>query len=658
MKSSKILATIAMIAGFGLTTVTQAALNTANEVKIEDGSSFDSDGDNANGIVEINVSTTLTNDKWYNITDRVVVLPGATLTIEKGTVFGSQNVGGVSGTLVIANGAQIMAEGTADEPIIFTSRTDLDNWDDDASHVTGKDPRNRGQWREGKAEWGSVALLGDARISDTRQDPNNSVLFDVSKDSPIEGLPSLPNGVNLYGGLDDNDDSGVFKYVSISYGGDDFNPLNDSELNGMSVGGVGRATDYSHVEIMNNQDDGLEIFGGTINVKNLAVWNIGDDSVDIDHGYRGKMQFILIVQGASGEFNQGSGFGDNGFEIDGTDGNSAGQPVTATAIWNATTIGAPEVENDSFLNDNDSSDQLIALRDNANVQWWNSIFMTEGDRALKNDGDDGDGSTGYGHIGTLTFEERWDTAATWYHSAANVINAGGASDAELIAAYTAQVEDANLLQISGSLWWGISKYGLLDDANTNFALPASPAAGDENEGLDNLVATSMPIVSVVRADDVTSNPFVIPSSDSGDGVIGNITSLDPRAANDALGSVRPLKFVAPLDGFYTPVNYRGAVGPESNWLADWTAMSAVENESAQKILVGSKVDAPIATLNLAAVASFTSIDGVTYELVAIDADGNETVVGTVVGDGGTVNVADLLNAPVDASKKYVVRVTG
>jgi len=696
MKSGKLTMTAAVLAGLGLAGASQAqtfdAFNVRTDtenvfsdgatVNVAGGTFTDSNPGDPDLLFTIDQSITLTADQWYNMEARVVVLPGATLTIEPGTVFGSGlTTDGATGSLIITPGAKIIAEGTADAPIIFTGRTDLEQWDDDATHPTGKDPRNRGQWRAGIRQWGSVAVLGSARISDTRQNPANPTAFDAAKTAPIEGLPNLTGNANFYGGLDDNDDSGVMRYVSLSYGGEDFDPTTDSELNGMSWGGTGRGFDASHIEIFNNVDDGLEIFGGTTNIRNLAIWNIGDDSLDVDQGWRGKVQFLLIVQGAAGEFNQGSGFGDNGIEADGADGDTAAQPVTAAAIWNATVIGAPEVVNRDALTDGDSADRIIALRDNANLQIWNSLFLTDGQNMLNNDGDDGDGSVGYGGLatfdddgdpltpevpiipggnGTLTFAQRWTTTADWYRDPSNGFpNQGSATQADFEAAYTAQDPSANLLQISGSVWFQINGAGEL----INVGVLNGTGAGSTDPGgtLDNFVSANLPITQLVRADDSqTTNPFVIESSDPGDGVIGNILTLDPRAAGDALDATRAMQFQPPADGFYTtPTNFRGAVAPNSNWLAGWTGMSAFENLSGDKILQGTNNPAAPGNVNLAIapVITFQSTAGVFYEVVAIDADGTQRIVVTIEGDGTVLNVADFVNAPLDASQKYIVRVS-
>jgi hypothetical protein len=109
----------------------------------------------------------------------------------------------------------------------------------------------------------------------------------------MEGLTTGP-AFDRYGGGNDDDDSGSLRYVSIRYTGKVV-ALNN-ELNAISLGGLGRETDVSHLDLMNNVDDGFELWGGTLNYKYVNIWNMGDDSLDIDQGWRGKAQFINIVQ--------------------------------------------------------------------------------------------------------------------------------------------------------------------------------------------------------------------------------------------------------------------------------------------------------------------------------------------------------------------------
>ena len=145
-----------------------------------------------------------------------------------------------------------------------------------------------------------------------------------------------------------------------------------NELNGLSLGGIGRETDIHHVEIMNNVDDGIEIWGGTVNLKYFSIWNIGDDSFDVDQGWRGKAQFGLIVQGYSVDASQGSGVGDNCFETDGAEDSdcAAGHDRDDLQLHRAS----------ASRSDGDGG---TAWRDNARVQYRNCIFMDCGEQARR-----------------------------------------------------------------------------------------------------------------------------------------------------------------------------------------------------------------------------------------------------------------------------------
>jgi len=334
---------------------------------------------------DITTSTTWTKDNTYNLTTQIFVRPGATLTIEAGTVIASTPTANGSGSLAVTRGAMIIACGTSTEPIIFTSKADTATW-------IGGDPRN-GSWRESANEWGNIAIMGRGYISENvGGDPMNPNVATcaASNVAAMEGLvAAMPGDPDvLYGGGDDDDDSGKLEYVSLRYGGRVVGLAN--ELNGLSLGGVGRGTDINHIDIMNNVDDGIEIWGGTVNIKYFNIWNIGDDSLDIDQGWRGKAQFGLIVQGYSLNAPQGSGVGDNCIEVDGAE-DSNWQPVTTGTIYNCTVIGQPT-----------DGDGATAWRDNARVQFRNSIFMDIGDDLVRFDNVDGDGANGYGFMGTLS----------------------------------------------------------------------------------------------------------------------------------------------------------------------------------------------------------------------------------------------------------------
>ena len=233
-----------------------------------------------NVTANISTSTTWTADNVYNLTTQIFVLPGASLTIEAGTTVASTPTANGSGSLAVSKGAQIFVQGTADCPVIMTSTNDTATW-------TGGDRRS-GTWREACNEWGNLTVMGAGFISEDAT-PGNIPQSNASNVAQMEGLtPDFPGDTKvLYGGGDDTDDSGSIEYLSLRYGGRVVGLAN--ELNGLSLGGIGSGTTINHVEIMNNVDDGIEIWGGKVNIDHFAIWNIGDDSLDIDQGYRGRI---------------------------------------------------------------------------------------------------------------------------------------------------------------------------------------------------------------------------------------------------------------------------------------------------------------------------------------------------------------------------------
>ena len=226
----------------------------------------------------------------YVLAGKVVVDDGITLTIEPGTIVkGQKGTGSLASALIVARGGKILAEGTSEKPIIFTSIDD--NIEVGQQAGTNLNESNNGLW-------GGVLILGYAK---------GSFKGDVTE-VQIEGIPA-GDTFGLYGGDDDEDDSGVFKYVSIRHGGALIGEGN--EINGLTLGAVGRGTVIENVEVVANFDDGVEFFGGTVNASNLVVWAQGDDGLDIDQGYAGTIDNSLVVQGETS---------DHAFEIDGPEG--------------------------------------------------------------------------------------------------------------------------------------------------------------------------------------------------------------------------------------------------------------------------------------------------------------------------------------------------
>ena len=518
----------------------------------------------------ISSSKTWTADNVYKLKKQIYVLPGATLTIEAGTVVASDPDD--AGSLAVARGAKIYVNGTKDNPVIMTSTDDVATWTPDSSHPSGGNPKT-GTWREGANEWGNLTIMGKGLISashygglqvgDNTKDPSGL------NEKQMEGLTD--EDYSIYGGADDNDDSGSISYLSLRYAGKVVGLGN--ELNGLSLGGIGRETDIDHVEIMNNVDDGVEIWGGTVNLKYISIWNVGDDNFDVDEGWRGKAQFLFLVQGYSIDAKQGSGVGDNCFETDGAEDSDA-QPVTTTTIYNATVVGNPI-----------DGDGGTVWRDNARVQYRNCIFMNLGEKLVRPDGDDGDGANGYGYNGTLSFADTWTTdyTVTSDVNACNGCSSGDFNSPGIL--YMAQTS-GKLAEITDSVFFS----NLYSSAYTDSDTYGVTVSGGSNSEKNNVVisgsdSADAPIVSITRGSLFTST--------EGKGVLP-VESIDPRPANEALTSAA----TAPDDGFFTQASYRGAFSAEENWLEGWTAADAYGMIVASSVATPTPTPSPSPTVTL------------------------------------------------------------
>jgi hypothetical protein len=482
----------------------------------------------------ISTSTTWTADNTYNLQTQIYVLPGATLTIQPGTVIASTT--NLGGSLAICRGARIVANGTNDLPIIFTSKADVATW-------TAGNPKT-GTARVAMNEWGNLTVMGRAYVGKYGNGAasTNTAAPSAANFAQMEGLTgsSSTDPNVIYGGGDDLDSSGTFSYVSLRYGGKVIGLGN--ELNGLSLGGIGKETVIDHIEIYNNVDDGIEIWGGNVNLQYFSIWNIGDDSLDIDQGWRGKAQFGLIVQGYSGNAAQGSGVGDNILEIDGAEKSDA-QPVTTGVVYNLTCIGQTG---------STGGDTGVEFRDNANLQVRNSVFMDVGEQVFRNINTDGEatgGQTGYGHNGTLSYAARWTTPYNTYSS----VNAF----ANPASAYQAQV-DGNLIDVRDCVFYNNLNASAYTEANTYGVFTSG---NNVNAGTSAANPTAMPIAAITKGTAVNPNGSLI---------IRPVTSIDPRAANAAVTSVGS----APNDGFFEQAQFRGAFSSTGNWLCGWTAVDA------------------------------------------------------------------------------------
>ncbi len=271
---------------------------------------------------------TFKESEVYVLNGLVFVNDGQTLTIEPGTLIkGKPGTGESASALVVARGGKIMAAGTAEKPIIFTAEAD--------------NREGTGVSADARGLWGGVIMLGKATT-------NN-----LTTDKAIEGI-STSEARGLYGGNNDADNSGTLKYVSIRHGGTDIGEGN--EINGLTLGAVGSGTTIDYLEVIANNDDGIEFFGGSVFVKHALIVKCKDDSYDYDQGFHGKGQFWLTIQAADS---------DRGGEHDGgPKDNEIGTPYAKPEIYNATYISVEGGESKTFT-----------LRDNAGVTYANSIFM-------------------------------------------------------------------------------------------------------------------------------------------------------------------------------------------------------------------------------------------------------------------------------------------
>lgn len=243
---------------------------------------------------DISANTTFTEDKLYALNGEINVVDGVTLTIEPGTT-----IYGVTGSsyLAVNRGAKIMADGTQEKPIVFTSAQDIAG-----QNTTGDE----------QGQWGGLTILGKA--------------------SANKGERTYEAGTQLYGPIegvaDDNDNSGVLRYVVVKYSG--FEVEKDKELNGISLAAVGSGTVIENIASIGSADDGIELWGGTVSIDGLYVYNAGDDSIDTDQGYVGTISRVYAEQNVVDDE-----VDSRVIEADGKDEDEAGDPASLVTMEDA-----------------------------------------------------------------------------------------------------------------------------------------------------------------------------------------------------------------------------------------------------------------------------------------------------------------------------------
>ncbi len=256
------------------------------------------------------------------------------VTIEPGTyIYGESST---LGTFIVARGSMIDARGTVDAPIVMTS------------------DKNAGD--RGRGDWGGLIINGLATLN-------------TGEEAWGEG------STGWYGGNDDSDNSGYLQYVRVEWAGQEISPEN--ELNGIAFQGVGNGTTVDHIQVHMNSDDGIEFFGGTVNLKYAYTTGIGDDNFDWTDGWRGKGQYWVAQQYDDA--------GDQGFECDNSSEDNLATPRALPTIYNVTLAGQQ------------SADIGMLLREGTGANIYNAIVMNFGDEGVRLD-----------HNATYT--ESWDDA--------------------------------------------------------------------------------------------------------------------------------------------------------------------------------------------------------------------------------------------------------
>ena len=300
---------------------------------------------------DITANTIWFRDTIYTMNGYVYVKNGATLTIQSGTIIKG---GANKGTLIITRNGNINANGTRNQPIVFTSDKAI------GSRAPG--------------DWGGIVILGKAiinRPTDCSTCPGATVAAgETGIQNAIEGDLDNTGGDGLYGGTDDNHNSGIIRYVRIEFGGVVITPGN--EINGLTMGGVGKSTQIDHVQVTQSNDDGFEWFGGNVNGKFLISNRNVDDDFDTDFGFTGKVQFGICMRD-SNWYDIGSGPTTNGFESDNDGTGTEAKPFTEPTFSNMTIIGP--LANGTALSTATSFQNGARIRKNSSMSLFNSIIM-------------------------------------------------------------------------------------------------------------------------------------------------------------------------------------------------------------------------------------------------------------------------------------------
>lgn len=464
-------------------------------------------------------NTILTCDKNWILDKKIYVPNGKTITIQPGTVVKGRfrSTADSATTLTVERGGKIFASGSADCQVVFTAEAD---------NLDGSFPiANKGQW-------GGVCIAGRATNNLTlaangpfQPGVGDGRLCVANGLGTFEGFASSNNkdqfGANLSIGetFDDNDNSGVLKYVSIRFAGAILQV--GGELNGLSLGSVGRGTTIEHIEVISSADDAIELWGGTVNVKYVATLFGNDDMFDWDDGYSGKAQFIFGIKSSTNDTITTSADADNGFEMDADDQKSNLLPRSHPVIYNVTMIGNGK----QTLTSDNSGIAAIEAKELTEGEIYNSVFANfrYGLNLIKTLGTGRSLSAG---------GEAWDN---WQNGSQRVTAGGSVLS----------------LKVKCNAFVGCQK-DLAIDKNAAGILLASDTAQFYTTD-QNVHMSSIPGFNYVWSMNGITN------------AVGSKFDAVPNPALSVAGCPVP-----PTDGFFVPAPYKGAFDSNAkNWLSDW-----------------------------------------------------------------------------------------
>jgi hypothetical protein len=284
----------------------------------------------------IDSTLTLTNANDYILDGLVYIMPNRTLNIQAGTVIKANFTGANVASLIITRGAKINAQGTATNPIVFTSANPT--------------PRS--------GDWGGIVICGRAPVNTTSTAGAGTFV--------VEGGINTSDGLGVAGGTDAADSSGAIRYARIEYAGYAFQP--DQEINSLTMAAVGNKTVIEYVQVTYAKDDAFEWFGGTVNCRYLVTYKTQDDDFDSDNGFNGSVQFGLIFRDSSiADISRSEAF-----ESDNDASGTANQPKTLAVFSNVTAIGPratlTNIGNALYL-------AGAQIRRNTGISIYNSVFM-------------------------------------------------------------------------------------------------------------------------------------------------------------------------------------------------------------------------------------------------------------------------------------------